>query len=120
MSNKTKEERINKEIKRLKKIFSDLPENVQSLCEGLINRAAYMRVTLEDYEADMDANGYVEQFTQSKDTEPYERGRPVVSFYNTMAKNYQTIIKQLVERLPEDSAQEAVEEINAFISGGKK
>lgn len=59
-----------------------------------------MRVTLEDYETDLDANGYVELFSQSEKTDPYERERPVARLYNTMNKNYQSIIKQLGDLLP--------------------
>ena len=34
-------------------------------------------------------------FSQSEKTEPYERERPVARLYNTMNKNYQSIIKQM-------------------------
>ena len=70
-----------------------------------------MRVTLEDMEQDLDQNGYVEMFTQSERTDPYERERPVARLYNTMNKNYQSIMKQLsdfwvrsrLRRIPTDS-----------------
>ena len=32
--------------------------------EGLIQRAAYLRITLEDFEVDLDENGFVEMFRQ--------------------------------------------------------
>lgn len=54
-----------------------------------------MRVTLEDWERDIDENGYKEMFTQSEKIAPYERERPVIRLYNTMNKNYQNIISQL-------------------------
>ena len=116
---KAKESRVLKENKRLKQIYKDLPKDVLSLYEGLIMRAAYMRVTLEDYENDMNENGYVEEFSQSDKLEPYERGRPVVGFYNTMSKNYQTIMKQLADRLPEQSAVNPSEEIMKYATGIK-
>lgn len=61
-----------------------------------------MRVTLEDWENDIDKNGYVEMFTQSEKTDPYERERPVARLYNTMNKNYQSIIKQLSDLVPKE------------------
>jgi hypothetical protein len=70
------------------------------LNDGLIKRAAYMLVTLEDYELDLDTRGYVEQFSQSEKLEPYEMERPVARLYNTMNKNYQSIMKQLSELIP--------------------
>lgn len=98
-----KDERIEKEIKRLNTIFSAAGIKEKKVIQGLIQRAAYMRVTLEDYEADLDENGYVEMFTQSEKTEPYERERPVARLYNSMNGNYMKIMKQLsdfVERTP--------------------
>ena len=98
-----KEKRIKKEERNLKKLFKDTPTDKKTLINGLIQRAAFMRITLEDYEADIDENGYVELFSQSEKTEPYERERPVVRLYNTMNGNYQKIIKQLSDLLPKDN-----------------
>ena len=99
----TKDERINKEERRLKKSFKDLPKDAIVTVDGLIRRASFMRVTLEDMERDLDENGFVELFSQSDKTEPYERERPVARLYNTMNKNYQSIIKGLTDHLPKEN-----------------
>lgn len=119
MAELSKDSRIRREIKRLNAIYSDLDENALASIEGLIRRAAYMRVTLEDYEADLDANGYVEMFTQSERTPPYERERPVARLYNSMNRNYQTIMKQLVDALPDTTSSEVSREIMEFVSGAR-
>lgn len=98
-----KDDRIKKEEARLRKIYKNIKEENKSIIDGLIQRAAYMRITLEDYEKDLDSGGYVELFTQSANTPPYERERPVARLYSTMNKNYQTIIKQLGDLLPKDN-----------------
>jgi len=59
-----------------------------------------MRITLQEYRADLDAHGYVEMFSQSQNTPAYERERPVARLYNTMNKNYQSITKMLSDMLP--------------------
>ena len=115
----SKEKRILKEDRRLRSLYKDLPKDVLDLYDGLILRAAYMRATLEDYEADLDERGYVESFSQSEKLEPYERERPVARLYNTMNKNYQSIIKQLKDALPEQSAVDAGEELLRFAVGKK-
>ena len=105
MANKTelsKDERIKKEEKRLKRIYKNIDKDKKAIIDGLIQRAAYMRVSLEDYEKDLNEKGYVELFTQSEKTEPYERERPVARLYNTMNKNYQSIIKQLTDLIPKE------------------
>lgn len=99
-ADKPKETRTNSEKNRLARFYSDIPKDKKGITEGLIARAAFMRVTLEDMEADLDENGFVELFTQSEKTDPYERERPVARLYNTMNKNYQSIIKQLSELIP--------------------
>ena len=116
----TKETRTKKELKRLLEIFKDLDENTMSVMDGLIKRAAYMRVTLEDYEKDLDENGYVEGFKQSESLDAYERVRPVANLYNTMNKNYQSMIKMLTDKLPSKEGNAVADEINSFLMGGKK
>lgn len=98
----SKDERINAEEKRLRQSYKDIPKENATVTDGLIRRAAYMRVTLEDYEKDLDDNGYVEKFSQSPSTPPYDRERPVARLYNSMNKNYQSIIKQLNDLLPNE------------------
>jgi hypothetical protein len=97
-----KDKRISKEEKRLRESYGNIPEDIMRVADGLIRRAAYMRITLEDYEKDLDENGYVEMFSQSDKTDPYERERPVARLYNTMNKNYQSIIKQLADMIPKE------------------
>lgn len=98
----TRDERIKKEEQRLKRIYKNIDKDNKAIIEGLIQRAAYMRVTLEDWEKDIMENGYYEMFTQSEKTDPYERERPVARLYNTMNKNYQSIIKQLTDLIPKE------------------
>jgi len=112
----TKEERIKKELNRLKKNYKEISKEKMNVVDGLIYRAAYMRVLLEDYEADLDEGGYVEMFTQSEKTPPYERERPVARLYNSAFKNYQTIIKQLTDLLPKEQVKVEDDGFNDFIN----
>ena len=98
----TKDERIKKEVRRLNRIYKDIDKDNKAIIDGLIQRAAYMRITLEDWEEDIIENGVTEMFTQSEKTEPYERERPVARLYNTMNANYQKIIKQLGDLVPKE------------------
>jgi len=111
----SKADRIKKEDRRLRRLYKNIPKDIKDLFDGLITRAAYMRVTLEDYERDLDDKGYFEMFTQSDKTEPYERERPVARLYNTMNKNYQSIIKQLGDLLEKESDIEVDDGFDAFV-----
>ena len=110
----SKEERIKREIKRLNKIYTSLTDKQRDIIEGLIKRAAFMRVTLEDMEADLDQNGFTEMFTQSEDVEPYERERPMARLYNTINKNFQGIMKQLMDFVSKDLPKPESEKKDEF------
>lgn len=109
-----KKRRISKEEKRFRESYGAIPDDLMRVADGLIRRAAYMRITLEDYEIDLDENGYVEWFSQSEKIEPYERERPVARLYNAMNKNYQSIIKQLSDMLPKAGPKKPGDEDDHF------
>jgi hypothetical protein len=114
----TIDERIKKEERRLKRIYKNIDKDNKAIIDGLIQRAAYMRVTLEDWEKDIMENGYYEMFTQSEKTDPYERERPVARLYNTMNANYQKIIKQLGDLVPkQEISKEKDDGFAAFVNG---
>lgn len=111
----SKDDRIKQEERRLKRIYKSIDKDKKAIIDGLIQRAAYMRVALEDWEKDIMDNGYIEMFTQSEKTDPYERERPVARLYNTMNKNYQSIIKQLTDLVPKQVAKEEDDGFDAFV-----
>ena len=53
-----KDRRIKKEENDSKKLFVNVDEHKKKTVEGLIKRAAFMRATLEDFEADLVKNGF--------------------------------------------------------------
>lgn len=111
------DERIKKEVLRLKRIYKNIDKDNKAIIDGLIQRAAYMRITLEDWELDIMENGCTEMFTQSINTPPYERERPVARLYNTMNGNYQKIIKQLSELVPKPDPKVEDDGFDDFLIG---
>lgn len=95
---------IKREVDRLTKNFSKIDGKKRAIIRGLIERAAFMRISLDDLEDDLNKNGFTEQFSQG-DQEPYERKRPTAELYNTMNANYQKIIKQLTDLVLRDEPQ---------------
>lgn len=112
------EKAIKKETRKLRSVLTDVPAAKMKAAEGLVNRAAYMLVTLEQYERDLIENGHTEMFTQSEKTDPYERERPVARLYNSLIKNYQTCMKQLFDLIPEKPAEQESDDptYNKFFS----
>lgn len=100
---KSTAKRIEEEEKRLAKTFEGISDKCKDTISGLVKRAAFMVVSLEDLEDDIALNGFTEMFSQG-DHEPYPRERPAYKVYCNLNSNYQKIIKQLTDLLPpEDS-----------------
>ena len=92
------------EIKRLTKLYEELPPKQFALAQGLIAEAARLRVRCNNLWNDLQNNGEVEMFSQSENAEPYERERPASRIYTASNKAYQSIIKQLNDMLPKGEA----------------
>lgn len=109
----TVEERIVQEHRRLMAIYKDMEAPKKSIATGLIGRAAFMRVQLEDLELDLLENGWTEPFSQGNQ-DPYDRARPAAQIYNTTNANYQKIIKQLDGMLPKAEAPTKKDDDDGF------
>ncbi|SPF54751.1 conserved hypothetical protein [Candidatus Desulfosporosinus infrequens] len=108
-----KDSRYNQIQDELTKLFKDVQPEQMQLANRIIQRIAFMHVTLEDLEEDIKANGTYEQTK----TRPHKiRERPVVKTYNAMIKNYNATIKQLVNRLSTQKNDEADDELLVFLS----
>lgn len=109
--------KLDVEEKKLLRQFAGLSTKHKNVVGGLIKRAAFMRVLLEGLEEDIKTNGEFELFTQSDMVEPYQRKRPSVDIYNTMIKNYASIIKQLTDLLPQEAPQTKKDPVDDFLNG---
>lgn len=113
-----KDKLIKKETARLNRIFKHLPDDHKKAAIGLIERSAYLRISLEELERDLDLNGYVELFSQSDKLEPYERERPAARLYANLLSRYAAISKQLNNMLPDMPEAEAPDDcFDSFVSG---
>jgi hypothetical protein len=109
-----KDERIKKEIRKLKRIFKDLPKDKSAIVEKLIGNAAFMAATLEDLQDAINQNGCISTY-QNGENQWGTKKSPEADLYNTMIKNYSTVVKQLTDMLPKDEAKAAEDELVTFI-----
>lgn len=120
----SREERISKEIKRLKALLKHVQPDRLKAAEGVINRIAFMQITLEDLEDDINLNGTYEPFSQTESI-VYDRERPAAKIYNTTIKNYTSACRQLLDLLPDEkktanTTTETEKKFLDFIKGGVK
>ncbi len=95
-----KVDETSKELKKLKKIFKNIPKDKKNLVEKLIETAAFMSVELKHLEDYISKYGVSEEYQNGKDQYGTKMSTEA-SAYNTMVKNYTSIIKQLIELLPD-------------------
>ena len=114
-----KERLIKKEIGRLKKIYAKMDGDRMSLVIGTIQRAAFLRISLEELEGDLNENGYTEPFQQGNQ-EPYDRKRPNAETYKSFYDSYLKTIKQLNDMLPKEESKPEIDEFDEFVSSRAK
>lgn len=103
------EKRLKKEIRRLKKIIDDagVSDRRQKALEGVIQNAAFMRVSLDDTIKEIvDAEVVVEYDNGGGQTGVREN--PLFSAYEKLFAKYLAAMNTILESLPEEKAAEAL------------
>lgn len=91
--------RIKKEKDRLLDIFQGLDANKLKVCSTLIDRAAFITVSLEDLETELNENGWTETYTNGRNQEGIKKAAAAEA-HISLTKNLNAIIKQLLELVP--------------------
>lgn len=97
------EYRVDEEIKRLKGVLQNIPDETMNTLDGLITQAARLKILLDDNWKDIAENGEYELFSQSKNQRPYERKRPIVETYDNRDRTYKEIMNQIYDLIPANS-----------------
>lgn len=95
----TKDERILKEYRRLKKIFKTLDENQLKIVTPLLERAAFLSVSLAELEEMINAEGYTEVYQNGKNQKGKKQSANVVT-HIAMTKNLTAIVNKLCDLVP--------------------
>ena len=103
----TKDEKIKKEINRLKKVFKDLDKNKLDTVISLIQNAAFMAVSLEELQNSINEKGYISEY-QNGENQFGTKKSPEVEIHIAMTKNHSAIIKQLAEMVPAEKKKDSL------------
>lgn len=115
MDRETKDNAIKKEKAKLQRIFKDLPTDVKSVNEGLIQNAAFMLVTLQELQEDIKEKGAIMECKSGNGFDTI-KDNPAQKAYTTMISRYTVIIKQLTDLLPNPNETTTGAELLNFIS----
>ena len=94
-----KSELIKKETRRLKKIFKDLEPNKLKTVDALISRAAFITVSLQELEEQLNRDGWVEEYQNGSNQRGLKKSA-AAEVHISLTKNLSTIMKQLIELVP--------------------
>lgn len=99
MAKMKKTTRIAREKNRLLEIFADLDENKLRTCYALIDRAAYITISLQDLEEELNETGWVETY-QNGENQTGRKKAAAADVHISLTKNLNAIMKQLLEFVP--------------------
>ena len=102
----TKDQRIKREIARLKRVFRDLDKNKLQTVESLIKNAAFMAVSLEELQEIINAEGYTVEY-QNGENQKGTKQSDAVKTYIAMTKNHASIINQFTDLVPPEKQKES-------------
>lgn len=97
---------IKKETKRLEKIFKDLEPNKLKTVDALISRAAFITVSLQELEEQLNAEGWVEEYQNGRNQCGLKKSA-AAEVHISLTKNLSTIMKQLIDLVPPAQKKES-------------
>ena len=104
MSEKTKQDRIKNELARLKKIYTELPKNKLAIVTPLLENAAFMKITLDDLQMNINKNGCSDEY-KNGENQYGKKAAADLQAYNSLIKNYNTVSDRLEKLLPPEHKQ---------------
>lgn len=105
--------RIKTEKQKLTRQFSKVDPKKKKLVTSLIENAAFMIVTLEDLQEEINRIGPVSVY-QNGENQWGTKKSPEVDVYNTMIKNHMAIMKQLTDLAPVEDKNKDDDGFEAF------
>ncbi|MEH7249156.1 hypothetical protein V7114_20565 [Neobacillus niacini] len=116
LSKKKQDEKICQEIERLNDIFKNLQEDKKRAAERLIERVAFMTITLEILEDTIKTKGPTYLFKQGAQQMYIEN--PAQKSYNAMINRYTSAYEKLFNLLPKQvivTEEEEEDEFEKFV-----
>ena len=108
---------LSKELKRLKQILKNVPQDRQPIAESLFDELAFMDRTMQSLREQVNKDGPISLFKQGK--QEFLREHPALTAYNKTIQRYNQTLKQLIDLLPKTDGQSEADPLLEFIKGGK-
>ena len=99
---KSKEEIIKAEKRKLSGIYTRIDKKTKKSVDSLMDEAAFMAASLYELRKIIDEKGYTEGYQNGANQKGVKKCSEV-EIYNTMIKNYASIVKQLTDLIPKEA-----------------
>ena len=109
---KTKDEIIKAEKRKLAGIYTRLNKKTKKAVDSLVDEAAFMAASLYELREKINEKGYVEAYQNGANQRGIKKCSEV-EIYNTMIKNYSSVVKQLTDLIPKKT-ENAGEQSDGF------
>lgn len=96
---KNKDEIIKAEKRKLAGIYTRLDKKTKKAVDSLVDEAAFMAASLYELREKINEKGYVEAYQNGVNQKGIKKCSEV-EIYNTMIKNYFSVVKQLTDLIP--------------------
>ena len=83
----------------MQELFQDLEANKRQTCAALIDRAAFITVSLEDLEEELNETGWTEEY-QNGENQFGVKKAAAAEVHISLTKNLNALIKQLLDIVP--------------------
>lgn len=112
----SKEDRIALEVERVKTLLVGVGVARLTGVEKLIDNAAFMAITLEDLQVDINANGCVSEYKNGENQYGTKKS-PEVEVYSNLMQRYLAAVKQLIDLLPTEDTPPKDDPLMDFVGG---
>lgn len=114
---KSKEEIIKAEKRKLSGIYTRLDKKTKKAVDSLVGEAAFMAASLYELREKINEKGYVEAYQNGANQKGIKKCSEV-EIYNTMIKNYSSVVKQLTDLIPKktENVGEASDGFDDFVN----
>ena len=97
------------DLNSVKSTLKEIDNYTTRLCLNLLVEAEFMKKTLKKLKKEINTNGVITKMSQGN--YEIERANPALAQYNSLVKNYNSTIKQILDILPkEDPSDDGFEE----------
>lgn len=114
-----KTKRINKELRRLKRLFGEIDENKKKLVQATMEDVAFLTVTMQDLRENINRDGTTVEYKNGENQYGTKQS-PDAQLYLQMSQKQTQAMKILVDCMPKavkiDNASK-VDDFDAFVAG---